>query len=397
MSKKKKLLVINHGFILGGVETFITKIFPKLTYEYDVYLLLSSKSINTKLLNQLPGSINIIFFKDNFSFLKDIFQKKIKLDIIFSTLPQCFIYSLFIFIISKNKNLKIIVSPHQTESFCSKYNLLQIHRFVTRFSFKLLPLNNIIFLNKASKSFHESRLNYNFTQSPVIPLYVDAEKFPFFDRSKIKRNKVLSVGRLASYKTYNLELIPIFQKLYNEGVDIEWHIYGEGELKKEMVKKITQKNNSNIFIHDSVDYDLLCQTMNDYFLFIGSGTTLLEASSTGLPSLTTIEDLNKPQTYGLVCDISGNCFIEPNLNLKKFNIYNYIKKIKDCDVKSYINIQKKSRKKALEFSKDVIEDYRKVLSSADKLKAKSFLLIIVCFIYILFAALNKLMRVFLWR
>jgi glycosyltransferase involved in cell wall biosynthesis len=387
--KKKNLLIINYGFIIGGAETFITKIFPKFTDQYNVYILILSNNVNENLLKSLPSDISIIRFSKIIPFLLKILFNKINIDIFYSTLPQCFIFSLFCYFLSKNNlKQKLIVSPHQTESFCAKSNFFQVHRKITQYAIKKIPLENFIFLNNAGRDFHQHRLNHDFSKSNVVKLYVDINKFDFFDRSELMKNKIISIGRLAPYKTYNIQLLPIFKKLYDEGSDVEWHIYGDGELKSKMEKIISDYQIRNVFLKGSLNYSEMNSILRKYFLFIGSGTSLIEASSSGMPSITTIESSKHSDSYGFLFNIKGNCFIEPNLNIKKHDIYSLIKKAISCDDKMYSEMQIKSRKKALEFSVDIIQDYKKIFRATSSLNFSKILCFIIFSIYIFFSLIN---------
>lgn len=386
---KKNLFIINYGFPLGGAETFITKIFPKLTDDYKIYLVLISNNINSNLLKLIPNNISIIRLQKVGNFLKMLLLNKIHIDVLYTTLPPCFIFGLLLFSLSRNKSLKFIVSPHQTESFCTPYKFYQLHRMITRFAFKVIPSENIIYLNSSTQQHHQEKLNKSFDKSTIINLFVDVDKFLFLDRRKLPRKKVISIGRLSHIKSYNLTLLPIFKKLEEAGMDIEWHIYGQGELETEMHELVDSMNINNVFLHGSIDYSSMNNVMKDCFLFIGSGTALIEASSAGLPSITTIEYSTKAESYGFLCDIQGDSFIEPNLKLKKYDIYTLINKIKNCDNKTYSDMQKKSRDKALTFSHNIIEQYDDVFRLASPLKLNKLLTVAIFFVYIVFASINR--------
>jgi glycosyltransferase involved in cell wall biosynthesis len=391
MDNKENLIIVNHGFLLGGPETFFLKILPYFQEKFNIKIILTSKKINKELLESLPQNIDIIYWNNLFPFTK----KKIKqiignIDYIFSTLPQCYILSLVIAAIYKNK-VKIIISPHQTESFCATANIFRFHRFISMYLLKFTPDENIIFVNDAIKKHHSTILKRSFKKSWIIGLFVDPIKFKFISQTPKARNRIIAVGRLAPYKTYNLYLIDVFKKLNTNGSNLILDIYGDGELRGKMENLIKKNNVKNVHLKGSLSYKDFPLILKNYFLFIGSGTSVIEASLAGIPSITTIENDLQGKTYGLFSKIKGKCYIEPNLNLKKYFIDNIINNVQKLSNKDYKQLKISSHKKALQFAdEEIIKNYFNAFNKSKLVKLNKFMILIYSILYLTGAIINIL-------
>jgi len=57
-----------------------------------------------------------------------------------------------------------------------------------------------------------------------------------------KTKKIISVGRLNEQKRFESNLIEVAKIVLNKNPDLEWHIYGDGELRDVITQKITENN-----------------------------------------------------------------------------------------------------------------------------------------------------------
>ena len=70
-----------------------------------------------------------------------------------------------------------------------------------------------------------------------------------------------------------------------------------------------------------LDYEKIYQVLEDAFMFVGMGTTIIEASSIGVPSLQAIDSEKRTVTYGFFSKLTGFCIGEiipelPLINMK---------------------------------------------------------------------------------
>ena len=74
----------------------------------------------------------------------------------------------------------------------------------------------------------------------------------------------------------------------------------------------------------TLEYSSFDITVSRYDLFIGSGTSVIEASAIGIPSIVGIENLTDPFTYGYLCDVCDYEFNMKGLDLPLLSISNLI-------------------------------------------------------------------------
>ena len=173
-----------------------------------------------------------------------------------------------------------------------------------------LPSENILFMNEVVKRDHENYFRHNFKKSPIVPLPVKLNN-KLRDLNNINRKKIVSIGRLENSKRYVVPMIDVIEELHNEGHDFEFYIYGHGQLEKYIENYITEKKlGQYVFLMGKLDYEKLYEVLEDAFMFVGMGTTIIEASSIGVPSLQAYFCENRRVTYGFFDKLSGFCIGE---------------------------------------------------------------------------------------
>lgn len=124
-----------------------------------------------------------------------------------------------------------------------------------------------------------------------------------------------SVGRLVSFKTYNIWMIDVLKYLIDEGLQIKYIVYGDGPLKSAMKERIEEIGiGGHIELRGTVDYQQLDCVFSEMDMFVGSGTSIIEAAARGIPSVVAIESVGEPLTYGLFSEIPGFSYNEDGLH-----------------------------------------------------------------------------------
>ena len=68
---------------------------------------------------------------------------------------------------------------------------------------------------------------------------IDKLSTQIFARKTIKTIKILSIGRIVNFKTYNFWMLEVVRNLLKKGISVEYHIYGDGpEFGKLIFQKI---------------------------------------------------------------------------------------------------------------------------------------------------------------
>lgn len=223
---------------------------------------------------------------------------------------------------------------------------------VTKEFFLSLASKNICFMNESNKQRHEHRLEKLYSNSPVIPLGINLDRWAKVMRTPIKF-KILSVGRLETFKTYNTYAIEAVDQLIKDGFDVHYEIYGDGVLKDAIIDKANSYNLSDkISLKGPIPYSLLNTVFCDAYVFIGCGTALVEAAAAGIPSLIGIESYPDSITYGLFSESQGANVGEIVNGHPKFTFYSQLRKIFEMTQQEYQTESDKERARSQEFSQE---------------------------------------------
>jgi glycosyltransferase involved in cell wall biosynthesis len=367
-----RILIVNLHLDIGGVETLLVRLIPQLARRnVSVTLLILQNRVNQEFLKVLEPYCSVRIIDEAFPFTKNKIRNIIgpEPDVAFFTISQAVVFGSWL-LSRAEYGTKIILGAYQTEIFCAESSSWQYHRnLIKKIIRKRIPSEFVIFGNSAGRDFHATRLGADFDASPIIRLFVDVEKYEFKERANLIRNEIISIGRISPYKTYNFTVLSVVKKLVDSGRMIEWHIYGNGEEYKKLQETIEKMELSGVVhLHGEMAYSKFQTVLDNSFLFIGSGTSLIEAAACGVPALTTIEYAAEPDSYGFISEIEGYNLIEPSLDKRIYSIEKKIEQALDADEISYIGLQRRCYEKAMSYSgESVVDEYISTFQSAKKL------------------------------
>lgn len=176
------------------------------------------------------------------------------------------------------------------------------------FNYSYPRLDAIVSLNEDEKKIYE-KIN---SETVVIPNFV----VPGSDHSTLKNKRILSVARLAKVKGMDM-IADIANVVLKKFPDWQWKLIGNGELEKELNKRIIEVGISGkLEIQQPVDHQLMEEYKQASLYVMLSRNecfpmTLLEAQSAGLPCIS------------FDCDTGPRHIIKHNQNgllVKKENI-----------------------------------------------------------------------------
>lgn len=358
-----KLLIVNLHLEIGGVETLLARLIPLLQKQgVEVTLLLLQNKVNQELLDAVTPFCRVLHLKHAFPYTKGHLRKFFgeEFDVVFYTIARALLVGSWLMGRAGFKRTKTVLGAYQTEIFCQEEKQDYYHqRLVRKLVSEVIPPSSIIFGNTAGRDHHAAKLGIDLSESPVIRLFVDVEKYTFKDRSTLPRKKIVSIGRITDFKTYNFTMLPVIKSLMAKGHDVEWHVYGDGEQFDEFKQAIADLGlQGRVFAHGLLKYSQFEQVLEDAFLFVGSGTSLIEAAACGVPSLTTIEYAKEADSYGFICEIEGYNLIEPGLDKKVFKLEEKIQELLKSKTNTYSEIQISCANKASSYSgKSIVKDY----------------------------------------
>ena len=236
----------------------------------------------------------------------------------------------------------------------SKYHASRIEKLHLKLLQSCVPPNSIAFMNEACQISHENYLGRDFSKATILPL-------PLIDNGartvKPSRLKLVSIGRLTAFKSYNTYMIEIIHELIVKGVkNLTWHVYGDGPLMTEMVSRINALDlQEHIFLHGEIPYEDMLKVISDAYAFVGMGTALIEAASYGVPSIPAI-DSEGPVTYGYVYELDGYNVGERYSEKPDVKIKYLLEKLFSMDDIEYMAECEKARSHGQKFSIDSVGD-----------------------------------------
>lgn len=363
-----KLLIVNLHLDIGGVETLLARLIPIFKAKgIEVTLLLIRRKCNPELLAKLDGSCAIRFLDELFPFSKKKINDRLgeKFDIVFCTISYALIIGGWLVKRAGLGYPKFVPAVFQTQIYCEDSDAYY-WRLTRHLVAKEIAPRSMIFGNNASRDIHAQKLGVDYSKSAVVRLFVDVDKYEFKYRQDIPRRKIVSIGKVISYKTYNFTMLDVIASLLREGHEVEWHVYGDGPQLAELAETVKQRKlEGQVVLHGALPYSKFESVLADAFLFVGSGTSLIEAAACGVPSLTTIEYSETPISYGFISEIVGFDMIEPGLDMPTHLLGDKIKFLLECDPASYREVQDACLEKARQYSGDsVIADYMRVFADS---------------------------------
>lgn len=361
----KSILFIQPAFELGGIETFLIRLSTRLNANGVKvgFLILHEDKINLDLLSQLKESATVYYWKDFvygaalkhkiIKFLLPIKTRKVK------NLLKDFSHIHIVNSLSYFCAERLVGNIPSFEPKCVfgiyHANELawsisgEIPKYEKFFRNKIIKNNlSFIFFNEYSKKvFFEKNGNPEVHYS-MFPLGIDLPKWDpakkiSFDNKKLN---IVSVGRLVEFKSYNIYFLDSVKKLVNQGIDLQYTIYGSGPLKTKIQEKIHKLSLENyVFLKGNIEYRKLDDYLSQYNLFLGSGTSLLQAAANGLICITAIENEKSENSYGFFSDIEGLDYHEQGLEKEKINFPDLLYKFNQMTVEeknylSYAHMQK---------------------------------------------------------
>ncbi|ENK3380150.1 glycosyltransferase family 4 protein [Escherichia albertii] len=356
----KKVLFINSSFELGGIETFLVRAAENLSENVKFTLLIMSDATNKELVDKFSKYGNVIFLRDlllfnvgKYAILRTILplnRKKVRnlfsdIDIIHASCS----FSLFLMRkLTSILNKKIFESVgvyHSREFLWGEQK--RIMRKTQLSLFQKMPASNVLFMNEHTIKLYSNIFKINYFNALPIGIDVDLYARCIPDKNS---GRIVSVGRLVDFKTYNCHMINYLSELSTEKRNmLSFEIYGDGP-ESSSLKQLAAQRNVKVKFGGRLEYKNMPSVLNGASLFIGSGTAIVEAAAAGIPSIIGVESIDQPLTYGLITDTVGLSFQEMGLDypLKKYEkIMDEFDKLSEND---YLILSDKHRKRAADFS-----------------------------------------------
>ena len=348
----------------GGIETLILRMSEWLiNNDHKVDLLLIRNE--GELLPKINPDVNVISFGEfteiNFVKFCNNKSKSKNYDVIYSFSPLTTWMSLLLR--SKMRPYPIVLNGvyhlYDYKLFGDKY---------TQYIFnKILPDRCKIFMTQTVREEHEIIFKRKFANSVIWPLPINISKFENVKRIP-KKFKIVSVGRLTSFKTYNIYMLDVVKKLIEANFEVEYYIYGTGDLLLEIEAKIIQLQlMDHVFLKGTIDYDQMSDAFKDAYVSIGMGTSIIEAGLCKVPSIVAIAYSKSAQTHGYIHDLPNYNCGELIANYPLLDLFECFKKLFSLNDTEYLQLSNKSYAE-LKSQYDINKLMKNLFSELDAIK-----------------------------
>ena len=348
------MLFIHGTLQIGGIETYFVRMAKERSnkgLKTSILLLSAEKDSNLKLLEEMRKHASIYFPEDFFRKIPILTNKFVLLapakienikkalvdvdQIHTSSGVPAFLGQRMLRI--ANKKIPITIGFYHSAAYTwGGSNVPYYQRLNRNFAFNYLPKEALLFYSDGNRDFHSNHTKINFDKSQVFRLGVVDEKEIELSGSITEPLKIITIGRLVTFKTYNIFMLDVIRDLIDKGYSIIFDIYGTGELYEEMENKIKLlRLESYVFLRGMLEYHDFDQVVSEYDIFIVSGTSIVQAAALGVPAINGIENMVEPKTYGYFSDIHKYEFNIKGNNLPLLNVSDLIEE--------YINMNEQQR------------------------------------------------------
>ena len=349
------MLFIYGALPVGGIETFFMRMAKerhRLGLHTSILLLSLPHESDPELLNEMKKYANVLFPDDIFlNFGKFTRRlpllvpvKKRALERALKSVDQIHasdgMHALLGYRLSNmlNKNITITVGFYHYIKFLWGGDNVAWHEKVNRrFIFDFLPEESLLFFSEGNRQLYIKHKRKKLTDANTFRLGV-------IDKKNIKVSgeinlpiKIVAIGRLVDFKTYNFYMIKVLKNLKTKGFNVQFDIYGDGPLKAQIADEINKAGLSDsIHLKGTLDYLKFDETVSNYNLFIGSGTAIIQAAALGLPSIVGVENVIEAETYGYFSDVNQYEYNLKGLDLEMISV--------EAIIEDYINMNTQQRK-----------------------------------------------------
>ncbi len=211
----------------------------------------------------------------------------------------------------------------------------------------LIDQKSVVFMNEACRVAHEKRFEISFSEANIVPLPISE---PAQEVLAERSRRIVSVGRLTAFKTYNIFMMDVVQDLIERGFeDVRWDVYGSGPLESEMLTQIKSRSlESHVLLRGEIPYEKFAGALDGAEVFVGMGTALIEAGSYGIPCVPAVDSADG-YGYGYLHDLDEYSVGERACKKPEIPFSDLIAAVFDADVAAYEGLCAEERKHAQRF------------------------------------------------
>ncbi|GEB69776.1 Glycosyl transferases group 1 [Pseudoalteromonas carrageenovora] len=352
------MLFIYGSLSVGGIETFFVRMAKeraRLGLSTSMLLLSKPESGNDELLAEAKKYARVMFAEEIFLFKPSISSRlcllapinKDNLTLLFKYVDQIHtfdgMHALFGLRLSKivNRRIPITIGFYHYIKYLWGGDKVALHEKINRqFVFDYLPSESLLFFSKGSRDLYSKHQKKNFDRSNVFRLGVVDHKEVPISGSVNTPFKVVAIGRLVEFKTYNFYMIDVMKSLIDKGFNIQFDIYGDGPLFSKLKQRIENEGlTEHIKLNGTLNYSKFDQVVSQSDMFIGDGTAIIQASALGVPSIVGVQNVVEPKTYGYFCNVFEFQYGRKGLDIPLISVEELILKYIRMDASERLEIK----------------------------------------------------------
>ena len=292
---------------LGGIETFVLRVAGQLSRSgFSIHVWVLSNSTDALLLEKLKtvATVRILGVRPPLGL---VWRPRAPCSLGNFDLIFCSGRNTLLFAAVNNASrvpLRVVTGVYHQAEYIPSRPVLRDR--VAAKLFNALPVSNVVFCTDGCRDDHASHFGTHFLSSSVMPLYLDVPRTHCVVRPVLDVLHMLSIGRLVEFKTYNLQALHAIYELRQRGMKVCWTVVGDGPMKNKMIQLAAE-----LQISDQVRFlgERPYDQLEAYYLacdvYLGAGTTILQAASYGCVVICSVDGEKSWNTSGFLHDRVG--------------------------------------------------------------------------------------------
>lgn len=365
------MLFIYGALPLGGIETFFVRMAKeraKRGLKTSILLLSTPEASDKSLLEEMRGYAQVLFPQDLFSIIPGFsrrfpllspIKKNILLEL-FREVDQIHVFDGMHALLGNRfnkiarKKVPITVGfYHYIKYLWGGNEVAHFEKVNRKFIFNYLPKEALLMFSVGNRQLYEKQKNMNFDKAQVFRLGVVDKKDVRPSGGSNKPLRIVAIGRLVEFKTYNFYMLEVVDSLKKIGISVRFDVYGYGPLKQEILERINKLElTDSVKLKGMLDYSKFDETVSKYDLFIGSGTAVIQAASLGVPSIVGVENVVQPKTYGFFSDVHQYEYNLKGIGLPMISVQKLIEDYLSMSIEERAELKKKHINSIDEFTNE---------------------------------------------
>lgn len=199
--------------------------------------------------------------------------------------------------ISLRAKTQCIAGIYHPDGYCSRSNAATYGCLLKSFSLR----GALVTMNAACLQSHEEFYGDRLT-AQIVPLPIAAGASLY--KPEPRAYRILSIGRMADFKTYNLYMMDVLQALRPKLPSLKYTMVGDGPLKTAVERRVRECGLEDVVsMVGHVDYDRLFGLVKRHDIHVGMGTAALDVAGMGMPSLVASPYTMNPFCRGFIQEL----------------------------------------------------------------------------------------------